>query len=142
MAWRVTSPREGEPETTVSDRLEAEVLVIEGVIGHGFRLGQIEGRSLIEQEISLRWTPGRREGRGQVWQVEVQENGGDDGRIGEKGEGLHLAAAGRAGPLPPDLIRPGSTGFGPEKSASPFSTSGRPMTTTAARRLAFGASTP
>ena len=33
--------------------------LIEDDFGHEFRLGGIEGRSLIEREVTLGWTPGR-----------------------------------------------------------------------------------
>ena len=38
--------------------------LIEDVLGHGFRLGRMELRCLIEKEVTLRWPPVRREGRG------------------------------------------------------------------------------
>ena len=57
----------------------------------------VEGRCLIEEsgeEVALRWPAGGREGRGLVGEVEVEEDGGDDGRIGEEREDPHLSAAG------------------------------------------------
>ena len=48
--------------------------LIEDDFGHGFRLGRIEGRSLIEQEVTLGWPPRRRERRGLVREVQVQED--------------------------------------------------------------------
>ena len=60
--------------------------LVEGVLGLGLGVSRIELRGLIKEEVSLRWSPCRRERRGQMVQVEVQENAGDDGRIREKGE--------------------------------------------------------
>ncbi len=65
--------------------------------GVGVRLGRVEGRCLIEEpweEIALGRSASGREGRGFVGQVEVQEDGRDDRRIGQKREDPHLGAAG------------------------------------------------
>ena len=72
----------------------------------GVGLGGVEGGRLIEEldeEIALGRSAGGREGRGFVVEVEVEEDGGDDGRIGQnrseaevaegKREDLHLGAA-------------------------------------------------
>lgn len=70
----------------------------EDIISTRFRPSLMVGvRSLIEEpgeEIALRWPAGRGEGRGFVGEIEVEEDGGDDGRIGEEGEDPHLAGAG------------------------------------------------
>ena len=60
--------------------------LVEFEVGDGLGLGRVEGRSLIEEpgeEIALRRPAGAREGRGFVGEVEVEEDHGDDGRIGE-----------------------------------------------------------
>jgi hypothetical protein len=44
--------------------------------------------------IAVRWSAGGREGRGLVGEVEVEEDGGDDGRIGEEREDPRFAATG------------------------------------------------
>jgi hypothetical protein len=54
------------------------------------------GKRLVEEEIALRRPACRCHGRGSVRQVEVNEDGADDGRIGEKGEDPHLPATARA----------------------------------------------
>ena len=54
-------------------------------------------RRLVEEpreEIALGRSAGGREGRGIVGEVEVEGDGGDAGRIGEKREDSHLATAG------------------------------------------------
>ncbi len=56
-------------------------------VGDGVGLGRVEGRRLIEEpceEIALGRSASGREGRGFVGQVEVQEDGRDDRRIGQK----------------------------------------------------------
>ena len=59
-------------------------------------VGGVESGGLIEQEVAL-WRAARGgEGRGSVWKIEMEEDGGDDGWVGEKGEDGHLAAAGGA----------------------------------------------
>ena len=63
----------------------------------GVGLGGVEGGSLIEEldeEIALGRSAGGQDGRGLVGEVEVEEDGGDDGRIGQKGEDGHVATAG------------------------------------------------
>jgi hypothetical protein len=57
------------------------------------RVRGVEGGGLIEQEVTLGRAPSGGEGRGAVWEVEMQEDGGDDGRVSEKGEDGHVAAA-------------------------------------------------
>ncbi len=70
--------------------------LIELEVGHGVSIGGVEGGSLIEQEVTLRGRAGGREERGPVGQLEVEEDGGDDGRVGEEGEDAHGSAAGGA----------------------------------------------
>jgi hypothetical protein len=71
--------------------------LVEFEVGDGVGLGGVEGRCLIEEpgeEIALRWSARGREGRGFVREVEVEEDGGDDGRIRQKREDPHVGAAG------------------------------------------------
>ena len=61
--------------------------LVELEVGDGLGLGGVDGRCLIEEpgeEIALRWPAGGREGRGLVGEVEVEEDGGDDGRITDR----------------------------------------------------------
>ncbi len=74
-------------------------VVVDGLVevGDGVGLGRVEGRRLIEEpceEIALGRSSSGREGPGFVGQVEVQEDGRDDRRIGQKREAPHLGAAG------------------------------------------------
>ena len=80
--------------------------LVELKVGYGLRIGWVEARRLVEQEVPLRWAASGREGRRPVGKVEVQEDGGEDGWIGQEGEDLHGAAAGRAEERQ-DLIDPG-----------------------------------
>jgi len=80
--------------------------LVEQEVGHGLGIGGVEARNLVEQEIPLGRAASGREGRRSVGQVEVNEDGGDDGRIGDEGEDLHGAAAGRTEERQ-DLIDPG-----------------------------------
>ncbi len=60
----------------------------------GVGLGGVEGGRLIEEldeEIALGRSAGGREGRGFVGEVEVEEDGGDDGRIGQNRSEAELA---------------------------------------------------
>lgn len=59
----------------------------------GLREDGIEDRRLVEEEITLGWAARRREGWGPVEQIEVEEDGGDDGRVSEEREDAHGAAA-------------------------------------------------
>jgi len=53
----------------------------------------IEGGGLVKQEVAL-WRAARGgEGGGTMGEVEMEEDGGYDGRVGEKGEDGHLATA-------------------------------------------------
>jgi hypothetical protein len=75
--------------------------LVELEVGDGLGLGGIEGQCLIEEpgeEITLGRSASGREGRGRgfVREVEVEEDGGDDGRIGQEREDPHLAATGGA----------------------------------------------
>ncbi len=64
--------------------------------GSGSWVRGIEGGRLIEEEVTL-WQAARGgEGRGTVGEGKMEEDGGDDGRVGEKGEEGHLATAGGA----------------------------------------------
>jgi hypothetical protein len=80
--------------------------LVELEVGQGLRIGWVEARRLVEQEVPLRWAASRCEGRGFVGKVEVQEDGGEDGRIGDEGEDLHGSTAGGAEKRQ-DLIDPG-----------------------------------
>ena len=80
--------------------------LVELEVGHGFGIGGIEARRLVEQQGSLGRAASGREGRGPVGKVEVQKDGGEDGRVGEKGEDPHGAATGRAKERQ-DLVDPG-----------------------------------
>jgi len=68
--------------------------LIELKVGHGLRIGRVE--ALVEQEVTLRRPAGRRERRRPVGEVEVQEDGGDNRRVGEEGEDAHGPATGGA----------------------------------------------
>ena len=67
--------------------------LIELEVWLGVRVGEIEGGGLVEQEVALRRAARGGEGRGSVGEIQVEEDGGDDGRVGEEGEDGHLAAA-------------------------------------------------
>ena len=77
---------------------EVEVVgrgLVELEVGDRLWLGGVEGRCLIEEpgkEIALGRSACGSEGRGLVREVEVEEDGGDDGRTGEEREDPHLAA--------------------------------------------------
>ncbi len=58
----------------------------------GLGLGAIGGRSLI-REVPLGWAAGGGDEWRFVGQLEVHEDGSDDGRIGEEGEDPHGATA-------------------------------------------------
>ena len=79
---------------------EVEVVgrgLVELEVGDRLWLGGVEGRCLIEEpgkEIALGRSACGSEGRGLVREVEVEEDGGDDGRIGEEREDPHLTATG------------------------------------------------
>ncbi len=64
----------------------------EAEVGLGIGLCGIEGGGLVEQEVTLRGRAGGIEGRGSVGEIKMQEDGRNDGRVGEKGEDGHLAA--------------------------------------------------
>jgi hypothetical protein len=77
---------------------EVEVVgdgLVELEVWDGLGLDRVEGGRLIEEpreEIALGRSASGSEGWGFVGEVEVEEDGGDDGRIGKKREDLHLAA--------------------------------------------------
>jgi hypothetical protein len=68
---------------------EVEVVglgLVEVEVWDGLGLGGVERGCLIEEpreEIALRRSARGREGRGFVGEVEVEEDGGDDGRVGQ-----------------------------------------------------------
>ena len=90
VAWREASLRERSALERVRERL------VELELGHRFGLGEIEREGLIEEEVTLRWSTGRSYRRGTVGQVEVHEDGADDGRIGQESEDPHLSTTARA----------------------------------------------
>ena len=79
---------------------EVEVVgrgLVELEIWDGLWLGGVERGCLIEEpgeEIALGRSARGSEGRGLVRDVEVEEDGGDDGWIGEEREDPHLTATG------------------------------------------------
>jgi hypothetical protein len=90
----------GESEAGVTSGASGVEVVGQGLVEvevwDGLGLGGVEGRRLIEEpreEIALGRTAGGRKGRGFVGEVEVEEDGGGDGRVGQKREDLHLGAA-------------------------------------------------
>ena len=90
--YRVGLPRGAKRfsvEGVVGQRL------VEQEVGNGLGIDGVEARRLVQHEVTLGWAASRCEGRGLVGKVEVNEDGGDDGRIGDEGEDLHGAAAGR-----------------------------------------------
>ena len=66
------------------------------VVGDVLGVGGVKARRLVQHEVTLGWAASRCEGRGLVGKVEVNEDGGDDGWVGEEGEDPHGAAASRA----------------------------------------------
>jgi hypothetical protein len=63
--------------------------LVEFEVRDGLGRGGVEGGRLIEEpgeEIALGWSARGRDGRGFVGEVEVEEDGGDDGRIGQERE--------------------------------------------------------
>jgi hypothetical protein len=90
---RMRTPVE-QIESSVVEVLGQRLVELE--VGEGLGIGGVEARRLVEQEGSLGRAASGRERRRPVGEVEVQKNSGDDRRVGEKGEDLHGAAAGRA----------------------------------------------
>ena len=80
--------------------------LVELEVGHGLGIGGVEARRLIDQEIPLRRPASGREGRRPVGRSRCTKDGGENGRVGEKGEDLHGAAAGRTEERQ-DLVDPG-----------------------------------
>ena len=84
-----------------SDRLDAVGSVVE--VGGQRRvehevwdrlgLGRVEGRGLVEEEVSLGWPTGGRDRGQSVGQLEMFEDGEDDGWVSEEGD-VHLANTG------------------------------------------------
>lgn len=54
----------------------------------------VEGGRLVEEEVSLGRTTRRGDRRRPVWEFEVEEDGGHDGRVGEEREDSHLRSTG------------------------------------------------
>ena len=85
-----------------SDRLDAVGLVVEvggqRLVEHEvwdrLGLGRVEGRGLVEEEVSLGWPTGGRDRGQSVGQLEMFEDGEDDGWVSEEGEHVHLATTG------------------------------------------------
>jgi len=96
------------PELPVSQSVVevARQRLVELEVGHGLGIGRVEARCLVEEEVPLRRAAGRRERGRPVGEVEVQEDGGDDGRVGEEGEDAHGPAAGGTEERQ-DLVDPG-----------------------------------
>jgi len=109
MGGESRSPKEGSR----GRRMEFSVVEVAGrglvelEVGHGLGIGGIEARCLVEREVPLRWpASGRERGRpvGEALtprdnvargpRFEVEEDDGDDGRVGEEGEDAHGPAAG------------------------------------------------
>jgi hypothetical protein len=86
--------REGRIEFSVAEVVGQRLVELE--VGEGLWIGGVEARRLVEQEVTLGWPASRCEERGFVGKVEVNEDGGDDGWVGEEGEDPHGAAASRA----------------------------------------------
>ena len=111
--WRGGDGQLGRGDGAVGGRVRRESVVeagrqglIEAEVGLGLRVRGVEGGGLIEQEVALWRAASGGEGRGAVWEVEMEEDGGDDGRVGEKGEDRHLATA-RGAEQRQDLVDPG-----------------------------------
>ncbi len=69
---------------------------VEDEFWYGLGLGGLEGRGLIEEEVSLGRPTGGRDQRRLVGQLEVNEDGADDERVGEECEDPHRATTGWA----------------------------------------------
>jgi hypothetical protein len=95
----VRSTVEGVRQRLVELELRSRLVEVEGRSGLGLR--EIEGsarsvvRGLVEKEVALGRPARGCHGRGPVGQIEVNEDGPDDGWIGEEGEDPHLTAAAR-----------------------------------------------
>jgi len=80
--------------------------LVEVVLRRRLGLDWIDLGRLVEEEVALRWPTGRRDWRGPVGQIEVNEDGADHRRIGKEsersgarrrqGENPHLATTARA----------------------------------------------
>jgi len=70
--------------------------LVELEVGRGLGIGGVEAGRLVEEEVPLGRASSGSERRRPVGDVEVEEDGGDDGWVGEEGEDSHGAAAGRA----------------------------------------------
>ena len=58
---------------------------VEDKVWDGLGLGKIEGRGLVEAEVSLGWPTGGRDRGRSVGQLEMFQDGEDDGWVGEEG---------------------------------------------------------
>ena len=67
--------------------------LVELDVGLGLGVRRIEGGRLVEQEVALWRAASGRDQRRAVREVEMEEDGGDDRRVGEEGEDGHLATA-------------------------------------------------
>lgn len=76
--------------------LEFRERLVEVELRRRLGLGRINLGRLVEEEVTLRWPTGGRDWRGPVGQIEVNEDGAEDRRIGEEGEDPHLATTVRA----------------------------------------------
>jgi hypothetical protein len=79
--------------------------LVEPEVGHGLGVGGVKARRLVEHEVALRRAASRCEA-GFVGKVEVNEDGGKDGLLGDEGEDLHGPTAGGTEERQ-DLIDPG-----------------------------------
>lgn len=107
---RKNAPKGDSPGQRDSGASEVDVVgqgPVELEVGDGVGLGGVESGRLIEEpggDDAPRWSAGGREGRGVVGEAltpcngpwgarfEVEEDGGDDGRIGQERQDPHLAA--------------------------------------------------
>jgi len=77
-ACRMRVPEEAEPRSVVEVAGQG---LVELEVGDGLGIGGVEARRLVEHKVTLGWAASRCEGWGFVGKVEVNEDGGDHGRI-------------------------------------------------------------
>ena len=70
--------------------------LVEVEVGGGLGARGVEGGRLVEEEVGLGRATRRGDRRRPVGELEVEEDSGHDGRIGEKRQDPHLRSAGRA----------------------------------------------